>query len=210
MSFSDSPAQHPVESSRRLLSTPIFDVTEEKVRFGERGEELTRAYVQHTSAVAVLAVDAHDQVLLINQYRHPVRMNLWEIPAGLLDVDGEPMLEAAQRELHEEADLQARTWHTLVDFYATPGAHNEAIRIYLAEGLTAVPEDQRHSRVAEESEISLAWVPLAEAVDAVLDGRVHNPSAITGILALHALRGGSGVPREARAPWPDHPRGLEP
>lgn len=210
MGFYDSAAEHPVTSSRIVHTNPIFDVAEEKVRFGDQGQELTRVYVRHTSAVAVLAVDEEDRVLMINQYRHPVRMNLWEIPAGLLDVDGEPMLTAAQRELYEEADLEAQTWHTLVDIYATPGAHNEAIRIFLAEGVTQVDEAQRHTREAEESQITVAWVPLTEAVQAVLDGRVHNPSAVSGILALHALRSGVTTPREATSPWPDHPRGVAP
>lgn len=209
MSIQDSPADLPVQSSEKVLTTPIFDAVEDAFAFGERGETLRRVYIKHLSAVAVLAVDEQDRVLLINQYRHPVRMKLWEIPAGLLDVDGEPMLEAAQRELAEEADLQAQTWHTLLDFYTTPGANNEAIRIYLAQGLTEVPEAERHLREAEEAEITTAWVPLAEAVQAVLSGRIHNPSAANGILALHAVRTGAGELREARAPWADHPRAAD-
>ena len=209
MSIQDSPADLPVQSSEKVLTTPIFDAVEDTFTFGERGETLRRVYIKHLSAVAVLAVDEQDRVLLINQYRHPVRMKLWEIPAGLLDVDGVPMLEAAQRELAEEADLQAQTWHTLLDFYTTPGANNEAIRIYLAEGLTEVPEAERHVREAEAAEITTAWVPLAEAVQAVLSGRIHNPSAANGILALHAVRTGAGELREARAPWADHPRAAD-
>lgn len=209
MSIQDSPADLPVQSSEKVLTTPIFDAVEDTFAFGERGETLRRVYIKHLSAVAVLAVDEQDRVLLINQYRHPVRMKLWEVPAGLLDVDGEPMLEAAQRELSEEADLQAQTWHTLLDFYTTPGAKNEAIRIYLAQGLTEVPEAERHLREAEEAEITTAWVPLAEAVQAVLSGRIHNPSAANGILALHAVRTGAGELREARAPWADHPRAAD-
>lgn len=209
MSIQDSPADLPAQSSEKVLTTPIFDAVEDTFTFGERGETLRRVYLRHLSAVAVLAVDEQDRVLLINQYRHPVRMKLWEVPAGLLDVDGEPMLEAAQRELAEEADLQAQTWHTLLDFYTTPGANNEAIRIYLAEGLTEVPEADRHIREAEEAEITTAWVPLAEAVQAVLSGRIHNPSAANGILALHAVRTGAGELREARAPWADHPRAAD-
>ena len=209
MSIQDSPADLPVQSSEKVLTTPIFDAVKDSFTFGERGETLRRVYIKHLSAVAVLAVDEQDRVLLINQYRHPVRMKLWEIPAGLLDVDGEPMLEGAQRELAEEADLQAQTWSTLLDFYTTPGANNEAIRIYLAEGLTEVPEAERHVREAEEAEITTAWLPLSEAVQAVLSGQIHNPSAANGILALHAVRTGAGELRDARAPWEDHPRAAE-
>lgn len=210
MSLRDEPAEHPVTSSGVLLTTPVLDVLEERFRFGAAAEELTRVFVSHPGAVAVLAVDAEDRVLLISQYRHPARMTLWEIPAGLLDVEGEPMLEAAQRELAEEADLQASAWHTLADFYTSPGGSNEAIRIYLAAGLSEVSEADRHQREAEEAEIRFEWVPLAEAVRTVLAGRIHNPSAITGILALHAVRTGTGQLRDARTPWPDQPRGIAP
>lgn len=210
MPVHDSPASHPITESQTLQTTPIFELAEEKIVFGEREEPLTRAFLKHLSAVAVLAIDAQDRVLLINQYRHPARLNMWEIPAGLLDMDGEPMLDAAVRELHEEADISADTWHTLVDFYTTPGASNEAIRIYLAEGISATPEAEQHEREGEEAEIVKTWVPLAEAVGAVLAGQIHNPSAVTGILALHALRTGAGELRDARAPWADHPRGIKP
>jgi 8-oxo-dGDP phosphatase len=210
MNLRDSPAEYPITTSGLLLSTPVFNVAEERFNFGKSGDELTRVFVTHPGAVAVVAVDAEDRVLLINQYRHPVRMDLWEVPAGLLDVPGEPMLTSAQRELAEEADLTAANWHVLVDFYTTPGAQNEAIRVYLAEGLSQVPEAERHSRQAEEAELSFAWVELADAVDAILGGRLHNPSAIVGILALHAVRQGSGRLRAAEAVWEHHPRGVAP
>lgn len=201
---------HPVTDSRTLTQTPVLTMVEETFRLGASGEQLTRVFVRHPSAVAVLAVDDADRVLLINQYRHPVRMQLWEIPAGLLDVEGESLLATAQRELHEEADVQAETWHTLVDFYTTPGSQDEAIRVFLAEGISEVAADQRHTRTGEEAEILSRWVPLHEAVAAVLSGRIHNPSAATAVLALHAVRTGAGELRDARAPWADHPRGIAP
>lgn len=210
MNLHDSPATHPITTSEVLLRTPVFNVAEERFTFGASDQELKRVFVTHPGAVAVVAVDADDRVLLINQYRHPVRMDLWEIPAGLLDVEGEPMLAAAQRELAEEADLRAANWHTLVDFYTTPGAQDEAIRIYLAEGLSEVPEAEQHTREAEEADMEFAWVELSEAVDAVLSGQLHNPSAIIGILALHAVRSGSRQLRAADASWDEHPRGVAP
>jgi 8-oxo-dGDP phosphatase len=139
---------------------------------------------------------------MIRQYRHPVGQELWEVPAGLLDVAGEPMLAAAQRELAEEADLVARRWDVLVDFYTTPGSSSEGIRVFLARELTEVPEDQRHERTGEEADMPMAWVPVAEAVEAVLSGRVRNPSTAMGLLALqvHAAQGFAGL-RPAEAPW---------
>lgn len=210
MPIHDSPAAHPILEAKSLQSTPIYDLVEETFRFGKAGETLTRSFLKHLSAVAVLALDEQDRVLLIRQYRHPLRQNMWEVPAGLLDAEGEPMLDAAARELHEEADITAETWHTLVDFHTSPGASNEGIRIYLAQGISETAEADQHARKGEEAEIEKTWVPLPDAVRAVLTGQVRNPSAVTGILALHAIRTGAGELRGPRAPWADHPRGIEP
>lgn len=210
MDFRDSPAQQTVDESVVHHQARLFTLVEEEFRFGAAAQPLRRAYFKHLGAVAVLPVDEQDRVLLIQQYRHPVRMRLWEVPAGLLDVDGEPMLETAVRELREEADLQAETWHTLVDYYTSPGASDEGIRVYLAQHLSPVPEAELHTREGEEAEISPVWVPLPEAVTAVLSGRIHNPSAVVAILALHAVRTGAGELRDARAPWADQPRGIAP
>jgi ADP-ribose pyrophosphatase len=146
------------------------------------------------------------EVLLIKQYRHPIGMDLWEIPAGLLDVEGEDFVAGAARELAEEADLMASRWNVLVDFFNSPGSSSEAIRIYLARGLSEVPGHARHVRTDEEAEIELRWISLEEAVAAVLDGRLHNPSAVVGVLAAAAARAENfqGL-RPAGAPWPAHP-----
>ncbi|GAA4829314.1 NUDIX domain-containing protein [Garicola koreensis] len=210
MDIYDSPAAQPVDESLTQHEDRIFTVVEEQFRFGAAQQPLRRAFMKHLGAVAVLPVDEQDRILLIRQYRHPVRMHLWEVPAGLLDVGGEPLLETAQRELREEADVQASTWHTLVDFYTSPGVSDEGIRVYLAQGLSAVPQAELHARDAEEAEIAPTWVPLAEAVSAVLRGEIHNPSAVVGILGLHAVRTGAGELRDARTPWPNQPRGITP
>ncbi|WP_434621262.1 NUDIX domain-containing protein [Arthrobacter sp. A5] len=170
------------------------------------GKPLTRDYITHPGAVAVLVMNAAGQVLMISQYRHPVGMTLWEIPAGLLDVDGEDPVATAARELAEEADLMASQWLVLADVFNSPGSSSEAIRIYLARGLSEVPTNQRHTRTEEEAEIAFAWVELEEAVAAVLDGSLHNPSAVVGILAAAAARAdGFASLRPAGVPWPAHP-----
>lgn len=206
MSIADLSNPRPVTSTKTLASNPIFELREEKIDFD--GETLTRSWVKHLSAVAVVPVDAEGRVLMIRQYRHPVRSELWEIPAGLLDAENESLLAAAQRELFEEADLQASTWSTLVDFYVTPGMSDEGVRIYLAEDLQVVPEDQRHQREAEEARLVTAWVPLQEAVDAILAGKVHNGPAVVGILGLNAQRSSGLTPRSTDSAWENHPRGY--
>lgn len=199
------------QSPRRLLASEtvfagkIWDVVSEKFLLQEDAEPLTREYIQHPGAVAILALDDQERVLLLRQYRHPVRMDLWEIPAGLLDVDGEDFVAAAARELAEEADLTATEWHVLTDLFLSPGSSSEALRIYLAQGIAEVPNEDRHTRTHEEAEIELAWVPLEEAVEAVLAGRIHSPSATAAILAAAAARLiDYRSLRPADAPWPEH------
>ena len=184
----------------------VWDVVRERVDLGGDAGEVTREFVDHPGAVAIVALDEQDRLVLVQQYRHPVRAFLWEVPAGLLDVDGEDPWRAAARELHEEADLVAQQWHVLVDYFTSPGGMNEALRVYLARGLSQVPDAHRHEREGEELGMPVRWVGLDDALAAVLAGRVHNTSAVVGILAAHAARAqGWATLRPHDAPWPAHP-----
>jgi ADP-ribose pyrophosphatase len=198
----DAVAPRPVVAHERVAAGRIFDLVRDVVDLGD-GEQVTREYLDHPGAVAVVALDDAGRVLLLRQYRHPVRAELWEVPAGLLDVEGEPVQAAAARELHEEADLVADRWDVLVDFATSPGATNEALRVFLARGLRPVPEAERHTRTEEEAGIEARWVDLDDAVALVLSGALHNPSAVVGVLAAHAAgAGGWASLRPADAPWP--------
>ncbi|MET9446864.1 NUDIX hydrolase [Streptomyces cinerochromogenes] len=170
------------------------------------GSVARRDYQVHPGSVAVLALDEEDRVLLINQYRHPVRHKLWEIPAGLLDVPGENPLHAAQRELYEEAHVKAEDWRVLTDVYTTPGGCDEAVRIFLARGLSDA-EGERFAAEHEETDMQHARVPVGELVRGVLAGDVHNNCLVVGVLSLVAARGGDGLDalRPADAPWPARP-----
>jgi len=203
---SDAPSPRRLLSTEKVYEGRIWDVVSDSFQLSETGEALTRDYIDHPGAVAVLPMNDAGEVLLIRQYRHPVGMDLWEIPAGLLDIEGEDFVVGAARELAEEADLAAATWNVLADFFNSPGSSSEAIRIYLARDLTDVPHHDRHERTDEEAEIEFHWIALDEAVAAVLAGRLHNPSAVVGILAAAAARaeGFAGL-RPADAPWPAHP-----
>ncbi len=171
-----------VVRSERVYEGRVWDIRRDRFRFGDH--ELERDYVDHTGAVAVLARSADDRVLLINQYRHPIRSRDWELPAGLLDVDGEDPLAAARRELAEEVDLVAADWSELIVFATSPGGSDEVIRVYEARGLSAAPE--AFARTEEEAEILLRWVPLSEAVEAALAGRIRNSILLVAVLAAHA------------------------
>ena len=203
---SDEPSPRRLLSSEKVYQGRIWDVVSDSFQLSDDGEPLVRDYIDHPGAVAVLPMNDDGEILLIKQYRHPVGMALWEIPAGLLDVEGEDFVAGAARELAEEADLVAARWNVLADFFNSPGSSSEAIRIYLARGLSDVPGHELHERTDEEAEIELHWIPLDDAVRAVLEGRLHNPSAVVGILAAAAARadGFEGL-RPAGAPWPAHP-----
>ena len=155
-------------------------------------------------AVAILALDERERVLLIKQYRHPIRMREWELPAGLLDIDSESPLLAAKRELAEEADLVAETWHLLGEFSTTAGGSNEVVRIFLARGVSASPEV--FARTEEEAGIEVRWVPLDEVLDGVLSRDLQNSILMVGALMASASRArGWHTLGVADAPWPRHP-----
>jgi len=184
----DVPEEWPVVASDTLVRGRLVTVRTDKVRM-PGGNLAERDVVLHPGAVAVLALDETGQVLMIRQYRHPVSKLLWEIPAGLRDVAGEPLLATAQRELLEEAGYRARTWRVLADYYSSPGFTNERLRIFLARDLELVPAAERDFVPEdEETQLVLAWLPLDEAVGKVLAGDLHNSAAALGILAGYAAR----------------------
>ncbi|BFM25592.1 NUDIX hydrolase [Microbacterium sp. che218] len=179
-----------IVSTDLVYQGAVWDVRSDTVRYGD--SEMTRQYVEHPGAAAVVAIDDEERVVLIQQYRHPIKERDWEIPAGLLDVAGEPPMETAKRELTEEADLAADRWQHLVSMHTTPGGNDEVVHLFLARGLRAVETD--FEREHEESDMRLERVPLAEVIDGVLAGRLRN-----GILATGALAAAEVLRREASA-----------
>jgi 8-oxo-dGDP phosphatase len=152
------------------------------------GGESVREVVAHPGAVAVIAVDDQDRVVLLRQYRHPVGGYLWELPAGLRDADGEEPLETAKRELAEEVLLAAGRWSLLVTTLSSPGFSDEQVLIYLAEELSDVERPEGFTLEHEELDMTVELVPLDEAVQRVFDGRIRNGSAVAGVLALAHVR----------------------
>ena len=195
--MSNDSTPYRVVDSELLLDAPIIGVRRDTITTATG--ETKREIVEHFSAVAVAAVrDNH--VMMIRQYRHGVGRHLWEIPAGLLDLVGEDPLEAARRELAEEAGLRARTWHLLGDVVTSPGFSEEMCRIYLAEDLDDdlsgfdLPEAE-----FEEAEIETRWVPIPEAIEWVQTGKVENSIATIALLHLAA-----GTRRDVSEPFNYH------
>jgi ADP-ribose pyrophosphatase len=186
--LADQPEHWDVVSSTPELRGRLISVRSDKVRMPDN-QIAEREVVHHPGAVAVLALDESQRVLMIRQYRHPVGYLLWEIPAGLRDVEGEPLQATAARELLEEAGYRAREWHSLVDYFSSPGFSSERLRVFLARGLERVPEAERDFVPKdEEAHLLLDWLPLDEAVRLVLAGQLHNGVAAMGILAGYAAR----------------------
>ena len=201
--IADTPLAWPVDSSTVLAEGGVGRFIQDRVRTPD-GEVMTREYVRHPGAVGVIALDEHERVALVRQYRHPVRHRLVEPPAGLLDVDGEDYLSAVQRELAEEAGLAAGTWHVLVDLFTSPGMVGESLRIYLARDLAATDAPEGYLRAGEEAHMDIVWASLDDLVAAVLDGRVHNPTLVCGALAAWTARERDAYAglRPAWADWP--------
>ncbi len=197
----------PVVSRTSAYEGRVWDVISDVVDLGAAGH-VTRDYVEHTGAVAVVALrggPGAEEIALIQQYRHPVRTFDWEVPAGLLDKPGEDPRDAAARELREEADLDADTWNVLVDLFTSPGALSESIRIFLARDTYPAVADG-FVREGEEAGMRAGWLALDDAVQAVVSGRLHNGPAVSGILATYVARQRSwSTLRPADAPWPEHP-----
>jgi len=181
----DEPFDVEVTRSETVYNGYVWDVREDTFRYGNAS--LVRHYLDHTGAVAVVAIDDEGRVLLIQQYRHPIRMRDWEIPAGLLDVAGEDPQAAAARELAEEADLEADHWEDLGNFAVSPGGSEEFVRIFLATGVRSTGEV--FDRDDEEADIRKAWVPVAEVLDGIAEGRLHNGIMTIGVLMAARRRG---------------------
>lgn len=183
---SDQPVEIPALETKLIHKGMVWDLVSDSFNFN--GEILTREYVLHPGAVAVLAINDQDQLLLLKQYRRPVGSYLWEFPAGLMDVPGESRLDCAKRELAEEASLEAEFWEELISFHATPGGNSETITIFIAKQLSKANSDYVTS--GEEKDMPQTWVPISEAIKSVLNSEIRSPTAVVGIMA-YALKTGA-------------------
>ncbi len=201
--LADAPTAWPVVGTETLGEGVIVTLRQDQITTPD-GELLKREYLLHPGAVGVIAIDDQSRVALVRQYRHPVRHRLIEPPAGLLDIREEDPLLAAQRELAEEVGLSAGRWHVLVDLFSSPGILGEPMRIYLARDLLDADAPDGFVRTGEEAQMDTVWAPLSDLVEAVLAGRLHNPTLVSGVLAAWAAeqRDGFATLRPGAAGWP--------
>ena len=203
-----SEPHYPVVASTPIYHGRILSVRKDDVRMSD-GVVAVREVVEHPGAVAVVALHDDGQVVLVHQYRHPVGMFLYELPAGLLDVPGEAPLEAARRELFEETGLVAADWSVLLDIFTSPGMTDELIRIYLARGISESAD--RFQPEAEEITMTVVRLPLADALGRVQSGRITNAAAVAGICAAALARDAEWRPlRPADVSWPGDPGRASP
>ncbi|WP_310527026.1 NUDIX hydrolase [Nocardioides sp.] len=192
--LADRPASWPVKRSRDLHRDAWIVALREDVitRPGHPGDEFVRISLEHPGAVVILAVDDDERVLCLRQYRHTNQSEFVELPAGLRDAAGEPSVETAKRELREEAELAATSWQLLLSTFASAGISEEAHDIFLARGLSPAPRGD-FEMVHEEAEMEVFWAPMADLLDAVLDGRVRQGPLAQAVLAYDVLKRREGL-----------------
>ena len=191
-------------SSETVYRGKILALRTDEVRMPGGGTAM-REVVEHYGAVAVAAVDDHDRLMMIYQYRTALNRRLWELPAGLLDEPGEAPAVAAARELREETGLVADDWRVLIDVALSPGFCDEAVRVYLARGLSQVGRPEADH---EEADLTAHWLDPEDAARKVYSGEIVNATAAAGVLAAYAAITEGRPTRPADAPWPDRPKAF--
>lgn len=164
---------HKVES-KRIYEGDIVNFRVDTVRL-EDGKETTREVVEHNGGVVIACQPTEDEVVLIRQYRYSVDEELIELPAGRIEA-GEPPLGAAQRELTEETGYLARHWRELSRMYTAPGFCNEMLYMYHASEVELVEKN-----LDDDEETEVLLLPLAEAWQLVLDGKIRDAKTVSGI-----------------------------
>ena len=166
-------------SSRRVFEGRVFNVRVDRLRYADESEHRLDV-VEHGASLAILAMPSPDRLLLVRQYRHPVRSALWEIPAGTAE-PGESAADGAKRELREETGYIASSIRPIGSVWMTPGFCSEVMHFFCAERLVAgTPAFDADER------IEIATVSISAAWRLVAQGTADAKT----LLALYWLQGG--------------------
>jgi ADP-ribose pyrophosphatase len=186
--LADRPMAWPVVASQDLHRDDwVVALREDRITRPGHPEEFSRLSLEHPGAVIVLAVDDDERVMCLRQYRHTSGHEFVELPAGLRDAGDEPAVETAKRELREEVELDATDWRLLLSTYSSAGITDEVHDIFLARGLSHSPRGD-FAMEHEEAEMERFWVPMADLLDAVLEGRVREGPLAQAVLAYDVLK----------------------
>ena len=197
--ISDRVVSYPVATSETAFAGYVWDIRREEFTLNEK--QVTRDFLQHPGAVAIIALNDAGELLLIEQYRHAQSKIMWEAPAGLMDLANEDPLETAKRELYEETGYVAKTWNVLLDFANSPGGSSEQIRIYFARDVSLHP-DGRPVGSDEELNMPVHWIAIQDILESIRRGAVTNPQLVAGThAALIAMAEPDMALRSADAPW---------
>jgi ADP-ribose pyrophosphatase len=177
-------------SSEAVFEGPLFRVLRDRL-IEPGGKLATRDIVRHNGSVVILAIDSAKNkrdpwVVVERQYRHAAGRFLWELPAGKLEPDEDPLL-GAQRELAEETGYRAKKWKPLVEYYASPGFLGESMKVFVAEGLVAGdahPED--------DEQIAFRLVKLSELVKLIEKGAILDGKTLSAVLLYARSLTGKG------------------
>jgi ADP-ribose pyrophosphatase len=165
--------------TQSIFTGRIIDVRLETVRLPD-ADECELEVVRHPGGAAALALDEQQQVCLLRHYRPVIDDWLWELPAGKLEGDELPQL-AAQRELREEAGIEASHWHALGSMHSTPGFCDEVVHLFLASGLTLGRSMPEAHEVLE-----VHWLPLRQALSMAADGEISDAKTVIALLRARA------------------------
>lgn len=160
----------------------VLRVHVDRVRL-PNGRESTREVADHPGGVTILALDAQDRVLLVEQYRYVFGRTMWELPAGKLEPNELPQ-EAALRELREETGAIPEEFIPFGELIVSPGCYGERLYCYLARGLRftdSAPDEDEFLRVKR--------VPWEQVLRAVLEGSIQDAKTVAAVLRYHAVRG---------------------
>ena len=183
-SIRDEPEEWTVHDVERVWQGDApFSVRRDTISNPARPDvRFSRLVLDHPGAVVILAVDEQERALVLQQYRQPALLRFVELPAGLLDVEDEDPLVAAQRELREEGLVVAEHWTHLFATYSSPGVSSERVTYFLARGLSEAPDRGGFEPEHEEADMTTSWVAVADLVEGIRTGRITDGPTVQALL----------------------------
>ena len=169
-----------MKDRKRIYRGRVIDLWVERITLPNE-KQMSLELVHHPGGAAIVALDDQSNVCLLRQYRHAAGGYIYELPAGKID-DSEPPIDTAQRELREEAGMQAADWQTLGRMYSSPGFCDEIIHLYLARDLTPVPVEHEEHEIIE-----VEWVAFDEAMERAASGDINDAKSVTALFRASRL-----------------------